>query len=289
MDQVVCRVASCDQLGEGPCWDAKARRLYWFDIKGLTLHWLDPVSDETGAWPLPVQASAAAPRAKGGLVLATNQGLALFDTETGTLDLHHPLAAPEGFRVNDGKIGVHGRFFWSHMDDAAGQRGGKLFCTGPDWTTRVAVDQVHIANAVSCSPDGRTFYLADSAKRTLYAYDLDPTTGDLSNPRVFTHVEGQTGTPDGAAVDAEGFVWSCHWGGWRVVRYAPDGSIDRVIDMPVEQPTSCAFGGEDLETLFVTSAWDGLSAEARAVQPLAGCLFSLEPGVRGLALPAFEG
>lgn len=289
MSQVVCRVNSYDRLGEGPCWDARAGRLYWFDIKRLKLHGFEPESGRTQEWPLPVQSSAAAPREAGGLVLATNQGLALFDPDRGSFHLHHPLQAPEGFRVNDGKIDVAGRLWWSHMHDEGGREPGKVFCTGPEWTTRVAVDAIHIANAVSCSPDGRTFYLANSAEQTLYAYDLDPGPGELSNRRVFADTKGEDGAPDGAAVDIEGFLWSVQWGAARIVRYAPDGRIDGIVEMPVEQPSSCAFGGPELRTLFVTSAWDGLSDAKRAAQPLAGSLFSFEPGVQGLALPRFRG
>src|SRR6185437_3439795 len=132
---------------------------------------------------------------------------------------------------------------------------------------------------------GKTLYMADSKLQTLFAHDLR----DLTKIRRFAHTAGQAATPDGSAVDAHGYLWNAQWGGWRVVRYAPDGRIDMTIAMPVEQPSSCAFGGEDMTTLFVTSAWDELSPQARAGQPVAGGLFAIETGVKGLALPLFEG
>ena len=149
------------------------------------------------------------------------------------------------------------------------------------------VHEISIPNTLACSPDGRTFYYADSIKRALYACDLDPRTGAIGPPRPFAHTHGEPGVPDGTAVDADGYLWNAQWGGWRIVRYAPDGRIDRIVEMPVAQPTSCAFGGPDLRTLYVTSARDELSDAELAGQPLAGGLFAFEPGVVGLALPHF--
>jgi sugar lactone lactonase YvrE len=117
---------------------------------------------------------------------------------------------------------------------------------------------------------------------------MDPRTGALSNKRVFAETRG-AGAPDGSAVDVEGYLWNAQWGGWRIVRYAPDGAIDRIVEAPVEQPSSCAFGGADLATLYVTSAREGLSEAALAAQPQAGGLFAFRPGVTGLALPSFAG
>ncbi len=127
--------------------------------------------------------------------------------------------------------------------------------------------------------------MADSSLQTIFIHE----TADLSKVRPFAHTRGQPASPDGSAVDAEGYLWNAQWDGARVVRYAPDGRIDRIVEMPVARPTSCAFGGEDFTTLYVTSAWDGLSPGARAAQPLAGGLFAFDAGVKGLALPLFAG
>jgi sugar lactone lactonase YvrE len=282
MDDVRVAAQVLDRLGEGPFWSAAEGRLYWFDIQGRILHWHDPETGSCGAWTLPYRASCAAPRAQGGLIAATERGLAFIDSATGALDLRQPMDLGQGFRTNDGKVAPDGRFWWSTMDDAGGARPGRIYVTDGDGFTEPAIEGVHIANAISHTPDGRTLYLADSTRQTIWAYDAH----DLTRRRVFAQFSGDD-HPDGSALDADGFLWVAVWGGWRVVRLAPDGSVDREVRMPVEQPSCPAFGGPDLATLYVTSAWEGLSDGARIEQPLAGCLFAFEPGVSGLPLPAF--
>lgn len=282
--QVRCVVNAADRLGEGPFWAAAEGRLYWFDIKGKRLAWYEPGTSESGTFDLPMRASAAVPRAKGGLLMATEQGLALVDPRAGVIKVVQRYDLGEGFRTNDGKIDMQGRFWWSTMDDG-GKRPGSVFRTGPDAKTERVLSGIHIPNTVSFSPDGSKLYMADSKLQTLFVHD----TADLSKVAEFAHTRGTPASPDGSAVDAEGYLWNAQWGGWRVVRYSPDGKVDRVIEMPVEQPTSCAFGGPDLSTLYVTSAWDELSDAARAKQPLAGGLFAVDVGVKGLALPVFQG
>lgn len=284
--QVSCVFEGRNTLGEGPLWDAATKRLYWFDIKQSRLHWGIPATGEQGLWELPCRASAAAVRARGGLLMATERGVMDFDTATGELILRWALEAEPGFRSNDGKIDVRGRFWWGTMDDDGGKRPGVLYRYDPDGTCTPVVDGIHIVNTVSCSPDGGTYYLADSAKQVIWAYDMDEA-GKLSNRRDFAVIEH--GGPDGSAVDAEGCLWNAQWGAWRVVRYRPDGAIDRVVEMPVEQPSSCAFGGPEMTTLYVTTAREGLSDEALAGQPLAGGVLAFETGVRGLVLPSFAG
>jgi sugar lactone lactonase YvrE len=274
---------SFDELGEGPCWSPAEGRLYWFDIKGRMLRWLEP-SGEAGAARLPMRASAAAPRTAGGLLMATEAGLANFDSATGVVTLVEPIALPPGFRTNDGKIDPQGRFWWSSMDDDEGRRAGAVFVTEPGQPSRQVLDGVHIANAINVTDDGVTLFLADSALGSIFIYDLPAP----STRRLFAQAPGAA-APDGAALDADGYLWNAEWGGWRVVRYAPDGAVDRVVDVPVEQPSCCAFGGPDLTTLYVTTAWSGLGPEARAAQPKAGCLFAFEPGVAGQRLPTFDG
>jgi sugar lactone lactonase YvrE len=283
MTGINCVVESADKLGEGPCWSAAEGRLYWFDIKQAKLNWHAPQGGGFGRYDLPMRASAAAPRAGGGLLLATERGLAFFDPRSGKTDLRQPMDLGPGFRSNDGVLLGDGCFWWSTMDDDGGKRPGVIYRTCPDGFTKPVIEGIHIANSTAMSPDGKRLYLADSAKRTIWTYD----TADLSRREVFAKVE--RGGPDGSAMDAEGFLWNAEWGAWRVVRYAPDGRIDRVIEMPVAQPSCCCFGGPDRATLYITSAWEDLSDEARAKQPLAGNLFACEPGVKGLPLPAFEG
>jgi sugar lactone lactonase YvrE len=131
-------------------------------------------------------------------------------------------------------------------------------------------------------------YYTDSPRRLIWAYDYEPDTGTMANEGVFARIPDDAGVPDGLCVDAEGFVWSAHWGGWRLTRYAPDGRIDRVLEMPVPQPSSCAFGGPDLATLYVTSAAIGMS-EADLAKAPGGGLFAVDVGVRGLPTSRFAG
>jgi sugar lactone lactonase YvrE len=174
------------------------------------------------------------------------------------------------------------------MDDGERDASGWLYRLDPDRAWRRMDGPYVCTNGPAFGADGRTIYHTDTVGRTIHAFDLSAG-GDLSRKRVFTRFAEDDGYPDGMTVDADGFVWVCHWGGWRVTRFAPDGRIDRAVRMPVAQVTSCAFGGPDLATLFVTSASIGLDAATRAAQPLAGGLFAFQPGVRGLPSGAFAG
>lgn len=279
-----CRVDSRDRLGEGPCWSPEDKRLYWFDIQGAALNVLDAETGRHLRHALPFRCSAAAVRVGGGLLVASERGLAHWDPERAALDLVEPITFASGFRTNDGGMDQAGAFWWSTMDDDGGRRPGALLCTSPDGVTRRVVEGLSIANTVAFSADGQRLYLADSALQTIFVHD--PTAPEAREAWIRT--EGDI-APDGGAVDVEGFLWNAQWGGSRLVRYAPDGRIDRIVPMPVSQPTSCAFGGADLDVLYVTSAWDGLSAEARDAEPQAGGLFSFRPGIAGLPLPFYQG
>jgi sugar lactone lactonase YvrE len=278
--EVECVAEAANRLGEGPCWDAASGTLYWLDIKGLALYWLR--GGQMGSQPLPSMTSVVAPLASGrGLILASEDGLGTLEPGGGL----KPLAAggfDEGFRSNDGKVDPQGRFWWSAMDDDGGRRAGSVFRF--DGQNRAVITGVHIANSMAFSPDGKTFYLSDSARKTIWAYRLDMD-GLPAGRRVFAVIED--GAPDGAATDEEGGLWVAIWGGWRIDRYLSDGRLERSIPMPVQQPSSCIFGDDDLATLYVTSAWDGLSETELGDQPLAGGLFAVRPGVRGTPIPPF--
>jgi sugar lactone lactonase YvrE len=282
---VRCVVTAQDQLGEGPCWSARESRLYWLDIKGRRLAWYHPKTQARGSFGLPMRASVVTPRVADGLLLVTEKGLAICDPDLGTLEIVQPFDLEPGFRTNDGKMDLAGDLWWSTMDDDDGKRTGVVYRTTKAYKTEQVLSGIHMPNTISVSPDGRLLYMADSKLQTLFVHE----TADFSKLRAFADIRGQVGTPDGSAVDAAGYLWNAQCGAGRVVRYAPDGRIDRIVPMPVEQPTSCAFGGAAFSTLFITSAWDGLSADARARQPLAGGLFAFDTGVKGLVLPPFAG
>ena len=291
MSDIVLAVKRENLLGEGPVWDARAGRLYWVDIKGGRLEWLHPASGRDGGCAVEGQVSAGAPRAGGAGLVATRQdGVGVLDPDTGRFE-HRFHAEPDrpGNRANDGNVDLAGRFWFGTMHDGESERTGGVYRLDADWTCRRVLDGLGISNTLVCSPDGERLYVADSLDQAIDILEIDPITGEAGVRRDFAHTRGEACAPDGSAVDADGFLWNAQWGGARIVRYAPDGSIDRVVAVPVDQPSSCAFGGEDLSTLYITTARWRLSADALARQPWAGSLLAFQPGVRGLALPPFAG
>jgi sugar lactone lactonase YvrE len=283
--EVNCVVDGRDTLGEGPCWSAAEARLYWLDIDGGRLGWLDPAGGAHGYWPLPYSFGALGTLAGGGLIAATEKGLARVDTSSGAVELVQAVDLGPGFRANDGKIDPAGRFWWSRMQSAGGRAPGSIFRTDPDGSTHLVLEGIHMPNTLASSPDGRTLYVTDSIPKVITAWRV-ALDGSLSSPHVFA---SGGDTPDGGAMDAQGYLWNAKWGGWRIVRYAPDGRVDRVIPMPVSQPTSLAFGGPDLATLYVTSARQRLGDADLEREPQAGGVFAFDPGVRGLKLPDYAG
>ncbi len=286
---VACVLDCRSLLGEGPFWDVAEQRLYWVDIKSRRIHRFSPDTGVDEMWPTPEDVGSLAPREKGGLVIALKSGFHFYDPVQGRLV---PVALPEGEpghnRFNDGKTDRQGRFW-------AGKMGSRptnsLFRLDADHSIQRMESGIEVSNGLGWSPDNRTFYYTDSPVKVIYAYDFDPAAGSIRNRRVFARVPAAAseGFPDGLAVDEEGCVWSARWGGWKVVRYRPDGSIDREIPMPVEFPTSCAFGGPELKDLYITSAWVEVAPDRRAQQPLAGDLFCLKTEVRGFPEPLYLG
>lgn len=271
-------------LGESPSWSTAEQALYWVDIRGSRLHRFEPASGDLREWRLPWLASAVAPATRGRLALATSIGVGVFDPADGSFEVLAELDRDRpGNRPNEGKCDRHGRFWVGTMDDTEEVAAGRLYRIDPDGGKHCLVEGVGISNTLAWSPDDRTLYFADTMAGTIYAYDHDPITGDIANRRRFADTHDATGGPDGSCIDAEGYLWNCQWDGARVARYAPDGRLDRVVEMPVPRPTSCCFGGPGLDTLYVTSARIGLDDEARIRAPDSGALFAFRPGVRGIA------
>jgi sugar lactone lactonase YvrE len=287
--EIICAARSENILGEGPLWDSERATLYWVDIVRGTLHWLEPDSGTTGAWQLGVRATAIALRKDSSFLLATDRGLGVFDRTTVKLKLRlHPEPERSQNRTNDGHADARGRFWFGTMRDGGEERTGALYRLDSDWSCTRVLDGLGIPNTLLCTPDCATLYFADSKDTVLYKFSVDRA-GNLSERRVFARGDESAGTPDGSALDEHGFLWNAQWGGSRIVRYAPDGSIDRIVALPVRQPTSCAFGGRALSTLFVTSARQGLDGEQLSRAPLSGNLFAFAPGVRGQPMPIFGG
>ena len=277
-----------DTLGEGPVWSAAEGALYWVDIQEHRLQRLHLESGEYQRWPLPSEIGCFALRERGGaedgVVVALRNGFHLLDLGSNALTLlHNPEPAKEENRFNDGKCDLAGRFWAGTIGDGDTPTAA-LYRLDPGGACHTMRTGVKISNGLGWSPDGTTMVYTDTPLQTIVAFDFDVETGTLSNERVFAEV--RDGFPDGLSVDSEGFVWSVIWDGWRVDRFAPDGSLERSVQLPVQRPTSCTFGGADLTELFITSAKDGLSDAELSEQPEAGHLFRVRTQVAGL--PAFR-
>lgn len=277
-----------DRLGECPVWDERTRALWWIDGRWPAVKRLDPTDGAVLMLVLPHVVGSIALRENGGLLAATQRGLHFLDPSSGALEakLDPEPDLPDN-RFNDGRCDRAGRFWAGTMSDVERTPVGSLYCFGADLTCTRLRNAIIIPNSLAFSPDGRTLYFADTLRHTIWAYDYDPASGAASGERVFA--DTGDGWPDGSCVDADGCLWNADYGAWRVVRYTPAGKVDRVIEMPVANVTCCCFGGDDFGTLYVTSATQRLSAEELARQPLAGSVFAVRPGVRGLPESRFAG
>jgi sugar lactone lactonase YvrE len=284
-------VPSSNLIGESPVWSAAEQALYWVDVEGKLVQRIDPATGDIKRWTMPEVTSCIGLRQRGGLVAGTRTGFVFLDTITGAVvPITHPEADMPGNRFNDGKVDRAGRF-WAGTKNIANspETTGSVYRLDPDLEARRVDRCISCVNGIAWAPDNRTMYLCDTWLRRIYAYDFEPAAGLARNRRLFAQLGPEDGYPDGLTVDADGFLWNAHYDGWRITRYAPDGRIDRIVRMPVQQVTSVMFGGTDLRTLFVTSASLRLAPEARASQPLAGHVFAFEPGVTGLPETTFAG
>jgi sugar lactone lactonase YvrE len=277
-------------LGEGPSWCPVERALYWVDIHAPALHRFEPRSGATRRWSLPEDIGSFALRQGGGAVVALRTCLGFLDLDDGRLTrVCEPEADRPHHRFNDGKCDRRGRFWSGTMPTTMREPTGALYRLDPDLTWHRMLDGFTVPNSIAWSPDSRTMYFADTPTRHIFAFDFDLDRGTLANRRVFATVPEGAGYPDGSTVDAEGCLWNAHWDGWRLTRYAPDGRIDRVLELPVQRPTSCAFGGDGLDVLYITSASHRLTPDDLRRGPQAGGLFAVDVGVTGLPEPRFAG
>ncbi len=275
--------------GEGVLWDERSRRVWWTDIHGQKLWAWDPAMDRAASFDVPARVCCFAPRARGGLLVAFAEGFALYDPATGARREVAPFE-PElpDTRLNDGRTDRAGRFVAGGMDEVNERPLSSVWRIDADLSATRLFGGVSCANGTCFSPDGRTMYFADSPRRTLEAIDYDPETGAVGARRVLGVVEGPA-VPDGACTDAEGFLWVAIWEGARIERWSPEGRRVRIVEIPVAKPTCCAFGGKDLDVLFVTSSRLRSSEEDLRREPTSGGLFAFRPGVRGLPDTPFAG
>lgn len=281
--RVECVVRGADQLGETPLWCDRERKLWWLDIERPKLQSFEPASGAHGVVPF------------GGTSFLGSLALGDDGSQLLALDLALHRRAPSGAlspfarveqgldnRLNDGRVDPRGRFWVGTMDNQLHRPNGALYRVDPDGSVHRMLDSVIVSNGIAFSPDGKTLYFTDTRRHTTWHFDLELDDGTLSNRRVFADHTATGERPDGACVDADGCIWIAFFAGRRVVRCRPDGTIDLTVPMPVTNPTCACFGGNDLRTLYVTTATKFLTPEQRAAEPLAGGLFAIDGLGQGL-------
>ncbi len=281
-----------DTLGESPVWCPRDAVLYWVDVRAPALHRFDPASGSTTHWPLPDLCGAVVLSARSRLLLAMREGVFTFDPGA-EAPLPELLMSPEpaslGNRLNDSKCDRNGRLWTGSMRDFGAATTGSLYRVDPDLACTRMLSDITVPNALAFGPDDTTLYFADTPDGRIRAYDFDAVQARLGAMRVLLERGALPGRPDGATVDAEGCLWNARYEGGCVARITPRGRVDRVIEVPAAQVTSCAFGGADLRTLFITTGRQRLTREALVAQPLAGALFAVRLDVCGLPEPRFAG
>ena len=279
-----------NQHGEGIFWNPEDGCVWWTDIEGKSIWSFDPVDNRATNTTMHDRVCCFAPRQSGGLIVAFADRVSLFDPQTGREDKIADYQ-PENTetRLNDGRTDRQGRLIVGGMNEVSGNADADVLSIDHDLAVTTLFGGVSCANSTCFSPDGDTMYFADTPDREIVAYDYDTDTGAVSDRRSLASFAEEPGLPDGSCVDAEGGLWNAEWEGHRVVRVAPDGQIDKVIEVPVWKPTCCAFGGPDLDTLFITSSRLMSDEDALAREPHSGGLFAVKPGVRGVNDAPFRG
>jgi L-arabinonolactonase len=279
-----------NEHGEGVFWNPSDGRIWWTDIQGRALWSFDPVTTQSTSIPMEDRVCCFAPRAAGGLIVAYSDRVVLLDPETKQETLV-TLFEPENpeTRLNDGRTDRQGRLVVGGMNEVSGKPDSSVISIDGNLKVQTLIDQISCANSICFSPAGNTMFFADTPDREILAFDYEKGRGTLTNKRLHASFKQEPGLPDGSCVDAEGGVWNAEWEGHRVVRVAPNGTIDRVIDVPVWKPTCCAFGGPNLDTLFITSSRLMSDEATLKKEPSAGGLFAVKPGIRGVVDTPFKG
>lgn len=271
-------------VGENPLYDEMLRRLYWIDVRDTpAIHMIDLHTHVQTSWPMREDIGSLALVEGERLLVALRSGFAYFDCATGaTIPIIDPESHLPHNRLNDGKCDASGRYWCGSMNPESGSADGSLYVVERNLQCRKVLDDFLTPNGMTWSLDGATMYLADTRRGFIYAHAFDAVTGSLGQRRIFADLGAMPGGPDGATIDAEGYLWWAQFDGGCLVRYAPDGAMDRVIRLPVTKPTSCSFGGPGYRQLFVTTASRGMNDDDLRAEPLAGRLLVLDAGVAGL-------
>ncbi len=275
-------------LGEGSFWHPVENKLYWIDIEGKFLHIYDPSTKKDIQFPTGSRIGTVVPVKNGNVLVALQNGIHKMDTKTGKLTFITDPVKDSLFRFNDGKCDPAGRFWVGTMHLGPGKGGAALYRFDKDKTVHKMLDNVSTSNGIVWSADKKTMYYIDTPTGAIQAFDYDNSTGDISNGRNIIKVT--EGYPDGMAIDAEGMLWTALWGGGGVARWNPaTGKMLEKIEVPAVNITSCAFGGKQLDTLYITTARIGMNEEQLKKFPLSGGVFAIKPGVKGVPVNFYEG
>lgn len=278
-------------LGEGPSWDNEKKLLYWIDILEKKIHIFEPKSKSNRTIELNQNIGAAVPKKSSGLVLALKNGFYTLDLTNEQLS---PITNPEEHlsnnTFNDGKCDFAGRFWAGTMELNETKGGGSLYCMDVNHSVRKMLDNITVSNGITWSPDNNTMYYIDTPTYQVVAFDFNFEQGIIENKRVVVNVPQEMGAPDGMTSDMEGMIWVAHWGGYQVTRWDPtNGKLLNKVSIPAPIVTSCCFGGENMDELFVTTARVGLPEEILLEYPSAGGLFRIKTNVKGVPTYSFGG
>jgi sugar lactone lactonase YvrE len=278
-----------DYLGEGPTWDDERHELRWVDITRAAIRSWRPASGELRDVVLDPPISFAVPRRDGGFVIGRQDEVAVLDGD-GTIRTLFRIPAPAAeTRFNDGKCDAGGRLWAGTMSTVREPGVGALYRVTADGAVAEVVSETTISNGMAWSPDASRFYFTDSTTQRIDLFDFEPESGEIENRRSWIEIDPRDGLPDGLAADRDGGLWVALFGGGEIRRYDTNGRLEARATLPVSNPTSLTFGGPGLDRMFVTTAKHRLSAEQLAREPLAGAIFTLEPGVAGLPHRPFSG
>ncbi|MEH2391712.1 MAG: SMP-30/gluconolactonase/LRE family protein [Nostoc sp.] len=276
------------RLGEGPIWDSSQNLLYWVDVYNHRVHQFHPATGKNSFFDVGDVVGAIATAGADRLIMALRDHLVFLNTHTGVVT---PILEIEGNlpnnRFNDGKCDSQGRFWFGSMSSLEKPH-ASLYRYDNDGSLHVMETGLTVSNGLGWSPDEKTFYLTDSPHHKIYAYDFNSVTGNISNRRICVDLTNESFYPDGLTIDSEGHIWSAMWDGWCVIRFNTKGEEMLRLNLPVQLPTSCTFGGKDLQTLYITTASVGLSQAEIEKSFSSGDLFALQTDVTGLPTYGFQ-
>ncbi len=286
MSEAVCVAPTSCVLGTAPLWSPSEGYLWWSDVRRAKLHRYNPRTGNTRRYDLPLKVSAMA-LSQGRLLVVGDGQVGLYDPATEDYQKISSFEASNPAAIsNDGGAAPDGSFWFGLSDREGVDPIGAFHRVSPEGKVEnLRFDPVAISYTFAFCQKNSVFYTCDSAGQEIFAFDYDVETGILTDRRVLAATIESGCYPDGSALDEDGYLWNAQWAGSRVVRYSPDGAIDRIVKLPVSRPTNCAFGGEDMKTLFVTTARAGLIDAALDRQPFAGCLFAIQTDCPGQVIP----